>query len=167
MSLSIRPAIARDAAAIAAIHNEGIADRIATLRTAPRPVPEVEAAIESGSTLLVAERDGTVVAWAALGPYDDRNPWYEGVAEAAVYVARAARGQGAGRRLLAALEEAAEAGGRFKLIAKVFDTNAQSLRLFEAAGYTRVGVHHRHGRLDGDWKDVVVLEKLLGAAALD
>lgn len=164
MSLSVRPAAPGDAGAIAAIHNQGIDDRLATFRVAPRPVGEVEAAIDSGRPLLVAERGDTVIGWAAVGAYDDSNPWYEGVGEATVYVAREARGAGAGRRLLGALEEAAEADGRFKLIAKVFDTNEQSLRLFSAAGFSPVGTHRRHGRLDGAWKNVVVLEKLLGAA---
>ena len=72
---------------------------------------------------------------------------------------------GSAATLLAALEEAAAADGRYKLIAKIFDTNQPSLRLFERAGYTIVGTHLRHGRLDGEWKDVIVLEKLIGPAA--
>jgi phosphinothricin acetyltransferase len=165
VSIRIRSAQTGDAAAIAEIHNQGVADRIATFRTEPRPVEEVELIIVADALLLVAERDGTVVGWAGLGPYDDPNPWYAGVAEATVYVDRAARGAGVGRELLAALEQGAEAQGRYKLIAKIFDTNGASLRLFERAGYATVGTHRRHGLLDGEWKDVVVLEKLIGAAA--
>lgn len=164
MSVAVRGALATDAGAIAAIHNEGVADRIATLRAAPREVADVEAAVAAGRPLLVAERRGEVVGWAGVGPYDDRNPWYSGVGEATVYVARSARGARIGALLLDGLEDAAEHGGTFKLIAKVFDTNEASLRLFDRAGYRRVGVHHRHGRLDGAWKDVVVLEKLLSGA---
>jgi hypothetical protein len=26
-------------------------------------------------------------------------------------------------------------------------------------------VHHKHGRLDGEWRDTVVVERLLGEAA--
>ena len=115
--------------------------------------------------MLVAERDGEVVAWAGIGPYDDASDWYSGIGEAAVYVARDARRGGAGRALLEALEQAAEDDGLYKLIAKIFDTNEPSLRLFERAGYRTVGIHRRHGRLDGEWKDVVVLEKLIGPAA--
>ena len=165
MSLRIREAEAGDAPAITEIHNQGVADRIATFRSEPRAVADVEAAIASGRALLVAARDAVVVGWAGIGPYDDANDWYAGIGEAAVYVAREARGAGVGRELLAALEEAAEADGRYKLIAKIFDTNHPSLRLFERAGYTVVGVHIRHGRLDDEWKDVIVLEKLIGQAA--
>ena len=164
MSLSIRVAEAGDAAAIAAIHNQGVEDRIATFRADPRPPADVQATIESGRPLIVAEREGRVVGWAGVSPYDDGSDWYAGIGEAGVYVEREARGTGAGRALLQALEEAAEARGHYKLIARIFTTNGPSLRLFETSGYARVGTHRRHGRLDGEWKDVVVLEKLLGAA---
>ncbi len=165
MSLAIRPAAATDAVAITEIHNQGVAERIATFRAEPRTPDDVAVALASGRPTLVAERDGRVVAWAGIGPYDDANDWYAGIGEATVYVASDARRSGAGLALLEALERAAEDDGHYKLIAKIFDTNEPSLRLFERAGYRTVGVHRRHGRLDGDWKDVVVLEKLIGPAA--
>jgi L-amino acid N-acyltransferase YncA len=162
---AVRRARPGDVVAIAEIHNEGVADRIATFRAEPRPLAEVEAVLASGRPLLVAEADGAVIGWAGLSPYDDASPWYTGIGEAAVYVARASRRSGAGRELLAALGDAAAAEGYYKLIAKIFDTNEPSLRLFERAGFRRVGTHLRHGRLDGEWRDVVVLEKLIGDAA--
>ncbi len=162
MTLVIREAAAGDAAAIARIHNEGVADRIATFRAEPRTVADVEATIATGRPLLIAVQDDALIGWAGIGPYDDNSEWYAGIGEAAVYVARDARRGGAGGALLAALEGAAETAGRYKLIAKIFDTNLPSLALFEGAGYRRVGTHIRHGRLGGEWKDVVVLEKLVG-----
>jgi phosphinothricin acetyltransferase len=165
VSATVRPAAAADAAAVAAIHNEGIAERVATFRSEPRSVAAVEAAIASESPFLVAERDGAIVGWANVGPYDDAADWYAGIGEAGVYVLGEARGSGVGRELLAALERAAEEDGLHKLIAKIFTTNEPSLKLFEESGYERVGVHRRHGRLDGEWKDVVVLERPLGDAA--
>jgi phosphinothricin acetyltransferase len=165
LSIRIRRATSADTQAIADIHNQGVADRVATFRAEPRALVDVETAIAAETLLLVAEDGDAVVGWAGTGPYDDPNSWYAGVAEATVYVERSARGKGIGRRLLSALERAAEADGRYKLIAKIFDTNEPSLRLFARAGYERVGTHRRHGRLDGKWKDVVVLEKLIGEAA--
>ncbi len=161
MSTTIRAAVPADADSIAAIHNEGVADRVATLRTEPRDTRDVADAIAGPRPLIVAESSGTVVGWAGVGPYDDRNEWYSGVGEATVYIARQARGSGIGGALLAAIEAAAYGAGSFKLIAKVFDTNEPSLRLFAAAGWRVVGTHQRHGLLDGEWKDVVVLEKSL------
>lgn len=164
---AVRAAQPGDADAIAAIHNEGVEDRIATFRAEPRQASDVVHALETGRPLLVAEHAGVIAGWAGVGPYDDRNAWYAGVGEATVYVGRGARGHGIGGELLEALEREAESAGTFKLIAKIFDTNEASLRLFERARYRRVGVHRRHGRLDGNWKDVVVLEKLLGDAKRD
>ena len=164
MSLELREAQLGDAEAIAAIHDEWVLAGNATLRTEPRPLEEVREILGDGQMFLVALDGGEVVGWASAGPYEESNPYYSNVREAAVYVASSARGRGAGRALLDGLAERALAAGVFKLVAKVFTTNEASLRLFERAGYAPVGTHIRHGRLRGEWKDVVVLEKLLGDA---
>lgn len=159
--LALRPARPADAPAVAAIHDAAVRAGGATFRTKPRPLGEVKALIREDRPFLVATRGDEVIGWAAAGLYEPGNPFYDGVAEVAVYVAETARGVGAGRLLLAALAETAEAVGIFKLVAKVFTTNTESLRLFERVGYSTVGTHVRHGCHRGEWKDVVVLEKLL------
>jgi L-amino acid N-acyltransferase YncA len=113
---------------------------------------------------LVAERDGRVAAWARVSPTSSRE-CYAGVGEASIYVARGDRAAGVGRALLTALAEAAERAGYWKLVGLVFPTNAASVGLLSAAGFLEVGLHRRHGRLDGEWRDVLVLERLLGPAA--
>jgi phosphinothricin acetyltransferase len=165
VSAGLRDASPGDAEAIAAIHNEGVAARNSTFRSDPRDPDDVAKALAAARPFIVAELDGEVVGWAYAGPYDDANPYYAGVGEATVYVARRAHGQGIGRELLRGIDDKAERYGLFKLIAKVFDTNHASLALFRSAGYEKVGVHRRHGRLDGAWKNVILLEKLLGDAA--
>ena len=162
--LYLRPAGAGDAAAVTTIYNDGIADRLATFETRPRAVAEVEAWFECGLPFLVAVRDGEVVGWARVSPYSDRCV-YEGVGEHGVYVARGARGAGIGRRLLAALCKEAERAGLYKLTSRVFTDNAASRAVHLAAGFDEVGVQRRHGRLDGQWKDCVLVERLLGDAA--
>jgi len=82
-----------------------------------------------------------------------------------VYVDAAARGGGVGRRLLEELAREAERRGMYKLTSRVFTTNAASLAVHRAAGFEEVGVQRRHGRLDGEWKDCVLVERLLGDAA--
>lgn len=161
----IRPARPEDAAAMAAIFTEGIEDRVATYETRPPGAAEMEQVIGSGGPVLVAERGGEVVAWAKVVPYDPVHDYYATVGEATIYVARAERGAGVGSVLVDALCAAAEAAGFHKLIGKVFTTNAASIAMFERHGWAQVGVHHRHGRLDGEWRDVLVVEKLLGDAA--
>ena len=80
---------------------------------------------------------------------------------------RRARGRGLGRLLVGALAEAAERAGDWKVLGLLFPTNAASVALFRAAGFKEVGVHRRHGLLDGRWRDVVVVELLLPLAEKD
>ena len=80
-------------------------------------------------------------------------------------MARAARGQAVGRRLLEALAVAAERAGIYKLTSRVFTDNAASRAAHLAAGFEEVGVQRRHSKLDGEWKDCVLVELLLGDAA--
>jgi L-amino acid N-acyltransferase YncA len=158
---TIRAARAADAAAIAAIFEQGIAERQATFETRATPPQEFARRIEAGEMLLVAERDGEVVAWAGLGPYSDPHDYYAGVGEATMYVALGARRSGVGRTLLNALAEEAERRGYWKLVGKIFTSNRPSIELVRGCGFREVGVHRRHGRLDGEWKDVLVVERLL------
>jgi L-amino acid N-acyltransferase YncA len=166
-TLRVRLATGADAAAIARIHNEGIEERIATFETTPRTPQDVEVQLEEKGDrypTVVVERDGHVVAWASAGSYRTRAA-YAGVAEHSVYVARSARGTGAGRAALEALAREYEARGFWKLVSRIFPENTASLVLHERAGFRTVGVYRRHGRLDGEWRDCVIVEKLLGDAA--
>lgn len=149
--------------AIAAIHTQGIEDRVATFEARAQG-PAAAAQRMARGPVLVAERDGEVVGWAGIGPYEHYT-YYAGVGEVTVYVRRAARGDGVGRALLEAVSTVGEQQGRHKLLAKVFATNVPSVSLFKRCGYREVGTHRRHGRLDGRWHDVIVLELLIGEAA--
>jgi L-amino acid N-acyltransferase YncA len=156
-----REAAASDAEAIARIYNEGIEDRIATFEVRPRTAEDVRAWIGGDHPVLVVEEAGEILAWAAASAYSPR-ACYAGVAEVSVYVARAARGRGLGRLALDALAARAAAAGFHKLTGKILAENAASRALVRAAGFREVGVHERHARLDGAWRDVVVVERLLG-----
>ena len=161
----IRPATEADAEAIAAIYNDGIADRVATFETRPREPGEVAAWLSERLPLLVATgENGGVLGFARVSPYSDRCV-YSGVGEHGVYVARASRGQEVGRRLLDALVTASEQAGLYKLTSRLFTDNAASRAAHLAAGFEEVGIQRRHGRLDGEWKDCVLVERLLGEAA--
>jgi phosphinothricin acetyltransferase len=156
-----------DAAAIAAIYNEGIADRVATFETEPRTAVQIAAQLaDKGDRFptVVVERDGRVIAWATAGAYRSR-PAYAGVAEHSVYVARAARGSGAGRAALEAFCRVYAERGFWKVVSRIFPENTASLALHERCGFRVVGVYRRHGKLDGQWRDCVIVEKLLDAGA--
>ena len=157
----IRAAGAADAEVIASIHNEGIEDRIATFETKLKDEAAVSDAMSEWLACVVCESGGDVAGFAKAAPYEDRSHYYDGVGEATVYVARDARGQGIGGPLLDALVDAARERGLHKLTAKVFADNEASLKLFERSGFRTVGTHVRHGQLDGEWLDVVLLERSL------
>jgi len=160
-SHTIRRARPGDAARIAEIFNQGVADRVATLETTPATPEEAEGWI-AGDIVVVADRADTPVAWAKASPYADRHHYYDGVREATLYVERGLRQTGIGRDLLAALADAAAEEGAHKLVGKIFTSNEPSIALVEGLGWREVGTHLRHGILDGEWKDVLVVEKLLG-----
>ena len=163
--MTIRAARPDDAGAIAALYNAGIAERQATFETRPRAPGEIAAWFEPGLPFLVAENgDGRVLGFARVTPYSDR-PFYGGIGEFGVYVDPAARGQGLGRRLLDELAAEAERRGMYKLTSRVFTTNAASRAVHRAAGFEEVGLKRFHGRLDGEWKHCVLVERLLGDAA--
>jgi L-amino acid N-acyltransferase YncA len=161
---TLRPAARSDAPALAEIYNEGIEARQATFETRLRDADEVGAWIGEGLPFLVAEdADGSIAGFARVSAYSDRCV-YDGVGEHGVYVARAAQGRGIGRELLLGLCDAAERAGYYKLTSRVFSSNAASRAVHRAAGFEEVGVQRRHGRLDGEWRDCVLVERLLGDA---
>lgn len=166
--LSIRAAAAGDAPAICLIYNQGIEDRIATLETELRTPEERRqwlAARGPRHPVFVAEaaEDGrapTVVGWGSLNVYNPRDA-YRHVADFSVYVERDWRGRGVGRRLLAHLIDRARALDYHKLMLSTFPFNESGVALYEKMGFTRIGVFHEMGQLDGRWVDTLIMEKLL------
>jgi hypothetical protein len=109
---------------------------------------------------VVVERDGHVVAWASVHAYRARD-CYRGVGEHSVYSDRAARGTGAGAAALEALFVEASQRGFWKLVSRIFEENAPSRALHRKLGFREVGIYRRHAQLDGEWKDCVIVERLL------
>jgi phosphinothricin acetyltransferase len=161
-----RAATIADAAAIAEIYNQGIADRIATFETEPRVAADIAGWFAPRHLVVVAETEAGPIAFAASFPYSNR-PCYRGIGEFSVYVRRGYRGRGAGRTVLAALIEAAEEAGLHKLTSRVFPENAASRALLKGLGFEEIGLHRRHGQLDGRWRDCVIIERLLNNGAAE
>lgn len=158
-----RAAGAADAAAIARIYNEGIADRVATFDTEPRSEEDILRWLEAEYPLVVAEEGGEIAAWAVAQPYSARSV-YSGVGDFSIYVTRKRRGEGLGRLTLVALVADCEARGYWKLLSRIFPQNEASLALCRSVGFREVGVYRRHAKLDGEWRDCVIVERLLGDA---
>jgi len=155
-----RAATEADAPAIARIYNQGIADRIATFETRLRTPDDVCGWLGTRFPVVVVEEGGAVVAFAATWEYRPRE-CYAGIADFSVYVARDQRGRGTGRVAMETLFAAARAGGFWKLVSRVFVENLASRSLLRELGFREVGIYERHARLDDEWKDVVVVERLL------
>ena len=157
----IRPAQLGDAGAIAAIYNEGIRGRMATFETRERSAADVEGWFASTRhPILVAERDGGVVGFIAASAYRARD-CYRGVAEFSVYVSGSERGRRVGDALMTEFLPALHRAGFWKVLSRIFPENEASRALCRRHGFREVGVYHRHAQLDGVWRDVVIVERLL------
>jgi phosphinothricin acetyltransferase len=164
MTLKTRLAAPDDAEAIAAIYNQGIEDRIGTFETRLRAADDIRGWFDGVHPVVVAhDENGRVIAFASTSTYRPRD-CYAGIAEYSVYVERGERGRGAGRAAMLALIEAARAAGFWKLVSRIFVENTTSRALMLSLGFREVGIYERHGKLDGVWHDVVIVEKLIDEA---
>lgn len=160
MTLSARAATPGDIPAIAQIYNEGIDDRVGTFETRPRSHDDVRAWFDGVHPIVVVDADGAVVAFASTSTYRTRD-CYAGIAEFSVYVARAWRGKGAGRVAMDALIAAAAKAGFWKLLSRIFVENTASRTLMARVGFREVGIYEKHGKLDGVWRDAVIVERVI------
>jgi L-amino acid N-acyltransferase YncA len=151
-----------DAGALAAIYNQGIEDRVATFETRPRSAEDVRAWFDGTHPIVVVEDDGRIIAFASTSTYRPRE-CYAGIAEFSVYVARDARRHGAGRVAMEALIRETERAGFWKLVSRVFTENTASLHLLRSIGFREVGTYEKHAKLDGTWRDVVIVERMIPA----
>ncbi len=165
---TIRPSRDEDLPAITAIYAHHVLHGTGTFETDPPSAADMAArradVLGRGLPYLVAEEQGEILGFAYANWFKPR-PAYRFSAEDSIYVADAARGRGLGRLLLDALCEAAEAAGVRKLLAVIGDSaNTGSVGVHRAAGFTEIGVMRSVGWKFGAWRDVVLMEKPLGAA---
>lgn len=156
----VRPATPADAPEITEIYNQGIADRVGTFETEPRAPADIERWFDGAHPIVVVTLDDQVVAFASTSTYRPR-ACYARNAEFSVYVRRDTRGQGAGRLAMQGLIEAAASAGFVKLISRVFVENRASRAMLAKLGFREVGIYEKHGQLDGIWRDVVIVERLI------
>ena len=166
LPLVIRPSVAADLPAIAAIYGWNVLHGTGTFEL---DVPdEAEMArrrndvIGKGLPWLVAERDGVVLGYAYANHFRPRRA-YRFCLEDSIYLADAARGQGVGTLLLAELVSRCEAAGARQMLAVIGDSaNAGSIGVHRALGFEHTGILRSAGWKFGRWLDVVLMQKPLG-----
>jgi L-amino acid N-acyltransferase YncA len=158
--MDIRSAALSDALRVAEIYNQGIVGRLATFETTLRTAEDILAWFSPQYPFLVAERDGLVLGFARASSYRPRD-CYAGIAEYSVYVATDAQGQRVGDALMREFLPALRLAGFWKVLSRVFPENTASLALCRRHGFREVGTYEKHAQLDGVWRDVVIVERLL------
>ncbi|HEV2492912.1 MAG TPA: arsinothricin resistance N-acetyltransferase ArsN1 family A [Terriglobia bacterium] len=161
--IKLRAARVEDAKEIARIYNQGVQDRAATFENA-FVTPEERylwlVARPEKYPVLVAEVKHTMMGWASLAPYSPR-ACYSGIAELSIYIDRSLRGHGVGQELMKAMQQAAREKGYYKLIGRVMAANEPGRKLCQVTGWKEVGIHEKHGKLGGEWHDLVLVEYLI------
>ena len=163
----IRPATAADLPAVLDIYNEQVLNSTATFDVEPRSLAAQREWVKQFAppyALLVAEQAGQVVAWGCLHPFGAK-PGYRFTTENSVYVRADRRGGSLGRRMLAALIEAAAANGFHTIVARIAGDNPASVRLHESLGFEHAGHEREVGYKFERWLDVVVMQVVLPASA--
>jgi phosphinothricin acetyltransferase len=155
--VSIRQLEATDWQGVRAIYLQGIATGQATFETTA-PTWEAWTVAHLEFARVVALSDGELCGWAALSPVSKRAA-YAGVAEVSVYVAEEFRKRGIGLKLLQRLIAESEQHGIWTLQASVFPENAATVALHKRGGFREVGRRERIGRLNGVWRDTMLLER--------
>ena len=161
--ITTRRAEVDDLSEIALIYNQGIEDRIATFETAMRKGGDLKEWLDSGYPVVVGVLDADVVSFGVAHRYSMRD-CYSGIGEFSVYVRRDRRGHGIGKRTMVGLIEECESAGLWKLVSRVFPENLSSRGMLRSLGFREVGIYRKHARLDGVWRDVIIVELLLGEA---
>ena len=165
MNIRIEKMTANDWDAVRAIYEEGIATMNATLET---NVPDWEKwdAAHIKECRIVAKEGKTVAGWAALTPESGRCV-YAGVAEVSVYIGEFFRGRGIGKLLLSELVKSSEAQGIWTVQAGILKENIASIELHKGCGFKILGVREKLGKLNGVWRDIVLMERRSSVVGVD
>lgn len=158
MATTIRAMAADDAAQVLAVYQAGLDSGNASFETRAPTWHEWDASHLPDHRFVAVDDDGRVLGWVAVSPVSDRCA-YAGVVENSVYVDESARGQGVGHALLSALIASTEAAGIWTLQSGIFPENTASLALHQACGFRVVGRRERIGKMDGRWRDTMLVER--------
>ena len=156
--MKFRELIAQDWQQVKEIYEEGIATGNATFQSAAPDWDEWDQSHVKNSRIVAVDDASNILGWAALTPVSGRCV-YAGVAEVSVYVSDKARGKGIGKSLLKELIRQSEQNGFWTLTAGIFPENEASLKIHQQAGFKVLGIRERIGKMNGEWRNTVLLER--------
>lgn len=165
LKITIRQFHINDFNVVKEIYQQGIEKKNATFEPVAPTWPDWDKKFMP-SPRLVAVADNDVVGWAALAPVSHR-PVYAGVGEISIYIHSAYRGNRIGYQLLKALIRASEQNNIWTLQAGIFPENSASLNMHKALGFREVGYREKIGKMDGKWRNVILLERRSAIAGVD
>lgn len=158
MNYEIREMLPDDEVRVLEIFQQGIDGGIATFET---EVPNREVwntEFFNDCRWILENETSEVVGWAALKPVSKRE-CFKGVAEVSIYFDANYQGKGLGSVLLKKLILDSENHGFWTLQSNIFPENEASIKFHQKNGFRTVGIRKKVGRLNGEWKDLVMLEK--------
>ena len=164
--MKFRELIAQDWQQVKEIYEEGIATGNATFQSAAPDWDEWDQSHVKNSRIVAVDDASNILGWAALTPVSSRCV-YAGVAEVSVYVSDKARGKGIGKSLLKELIRQSEQNGFWTLTAGIFPENEASLKIHQQAGFKVLGIRERIGKMNGEWRNTVLLERRSDVAGVD
>ncbi len=165
MKIDLRPMAADDWTSVAEIFRQGIETGNATFQ---QEIPTWDGWDKEHikSCRIVAVIENEIVGWAALTAVSGRCV-YAGVAEVSVYVSNKYRGQKIGTKLLGKLIFESENEKLWTLQAGIFPENIASLRIHEELGFRQIGLREKIGKMNGIWRDTVLLERRSKVIGID
>jgi len=140
------------------IYEEGIATGNATFQSSAPTWDEWNTSHVEKARIIAVDDNDEILGWAALTPVSGRCV-YAGVGEVSVYVSANARGKGVGKALLNELIRQSEENGFWTLTAGIFPENEASLKIHRNAGFKVLGIREKIGKMNGQWRDTVLLER--------
>ncbi|XDA97529.1 N-acetyltransferase family protein [Sulfitobacter sp. LCG007] len=157
----IRAARASDAEAIRELWNEMIRDTVFTFTTVEKTTAGVSAMIaERQGASFVAETGGRFAGFVSFGPFRS-GPGYAHTVEHTVLLHSGSRGGGVGRALMARAEAAALALGHHVMVAAISASNPGAVAFHGRLGFIEVARMPEVGRKNGQWLDLVLMQKTL------
>lgn len=158
MNYEIRDMLPGDGAKVIEIFEQGIAGGNATFDSAAPSWDAWDNKFFKICRLVLEDEDEHVVGWAALQPVSSRD-CFKGVAEVSIYLADEIQGKGLGSMLLQRLILSSEEHGFWMLQAGIFPENQPSIIIHEKFGFRKVGNREKIGQMNGQWRDIVLLER--------